>query len=99
MIHGANGVVSVASHICGLQIHDMISAIQSGDRLKANELHKQMLPVFNALFMTSNPIPVKAALKLIGFNCGTARPPLMAISQEQLEKLETTIDQFFDQLP
>lgn len=99
MHNGANGVVSVAAHICGRQIQEMITAIQSGNGLLAKKLNEQLMPVFDALFITSNPIPVKAALKLIGFNCGTTRPPLMAVTKAQLHQIETTIDHFFDQLP
>ena len=50
------------------------------------------------LFITSNPIPVKAALKLIGFNCGRTRPPLMEINDEQKLQLETVLDAFFEKV-
>ena len=93
---GAVGVVSVASHIAGKQIHDMIDAYKNNDIAKADRLNKILQPLFEGLFITSNPIPVKAALKLIGFNCGTTRPPLMSITDEQRQQVETMLDSFFE---
>ena len=98
MTNGGNGVVSVASHIAGKQIHNMIEAIQSGDINTAKELDKILQPLFDVLFITSNPIPVKAALKLIGFNCGTTRPPLMSITDEEKTKVEKVLDNFFEKV-
>ncbi len=95
---GATGVVSVASHVAGQQIHDMITAFHANDIEKASNLDKILQPLFDVLFITSNPIPVKAALKLIGFNCGTTRPPLMAVTEEQKQKIETVLDAFFEKV-
>ena len=95
---GATGVVSVASHVAGQQIHDMITAFHANDIEKASNLDKILQPLFDVLFITSNPIPVKAALKLIGFNCGTTRPPLMAVNEEQKQKIETVLDTFFEKV-
>ena len=96
--NGGNGVVSVASHIAGKQIHEMIEAIESGNTNRANELDTILQPLFDVLFITSNPIPVKAALKLIGFNCGTTRPPLMSITNEEKTTVETVLDNFFEKV-
>ena len=95
---GASGVVSVASHVAGQQIHDMITAFQANDITKASKLDEILQPLFDVLFITSNPIPVKAALKLIGFNCGTTRPPLMSVTQDQKQKIETVLDTFFEKI-
>ncbi len=65
---GAVGVVSVASHLVGPQIHQMLELVGTGDVPAARKIHEQLSPLFNALFITSNPIPVKAALD-------DARPP------------------------
>jgi 4-hydroxy-tetrahydrodipicolinate synthase len=92
---GASGVVSVASHIAGPQIHAMITAFFNDDPITASALNDTLRPLVDALFITTNPIPVKAALKLIGFNCGTTRPPLMAVSTDQLAHIETALDAFF----
>ena len=92
----ASGVVSVASHIAGIQINDMIDAFQNGNISKAESYHTILQPLFDGLFLTSNPIPVKAALQLIGFNCGTTRPPLMSITDAQFKQVETMLDAFFE---
>lgn len=98
MKEGASGVVSVASHLAGKQIHDMIAAFNNNDITTANALDKILQPLFDVLFITSNPIPVKAALKLIGFNCGTTRPPLMAITEEQNQQVESVLDAFLEKV-
>ena len=67
---GAVGVVSVASHLVGLQIEQMIDLIETGDVPAARKLHEDLSPLFNALFVTSNPIPVKAALDMLGRPAG-----------------------------
>jgi len=95
---GASGVVSVASHLAGQQIHDMIAAFNNNDIARADALDQILQPLFDVLFITSNPIPVKAALKLIGFNCGTTRPPLMAITEEQNRQVETVLDAFLEKV-
>ena len=91
---GASGVVSVASHIAGEQIHKMITAFNNNDIKDAKSLDKILQPLFDVLFITSNPIPVKASLKLIGLNCGRCRPPLMEITEDQNKQVETVLDAF-----
>lgn len=98
MKEGASGVVSVASHIAGKQIHDMIHEFNSHNITAAETAHQVLKPLFDVLFITSNPTPVKAALKLIGFNCGTTRPPLMSITEEQNQQIETVLDAFFEKI-
>lgn len=98
MKEGASGVVSVASHIAGQQIHDMIYAFNSNDIKTASKLDQLLQPLFDVLFITSNPIPVKAALKLIGFNCGGTRPPLMAITEKQNQQVESVLDAFLEKV-
>jgi 4-hydroxy-tetrahydrodipicolinate synthase len=98
MKEGASGVVSVASHVAGAQIDAMIQAYQSGDIHKATELNTLLTPLFDVLFITSNPVPVKTALKLIGFDCGTVRPPLMSITEAQKQQVETVLDAFFESI-
>ena len=93
---GAKGVVSVASHIAGKQIHEMIEAFKANDIKTATKLDKLLQPLFEGLFITSNPIPVKTALKLIGFNCGITRPPLMSTTDAQYQQIESMLDAFFE---
>ena len=98
MKEGASGVVSVASHLAGQQIHDMISAFNNHDMTSAESLNNILQPLFDVLFITSNPIPVKAALKCIGFNCGRTRPPLMDITADQQQQVESVLDAFFEKV-
>jgi 4-hydroxy-tetrahydrodipicolinate synthase len=79
---GAKGVVSVASHLIGAQLQQMIKAHSSGQVQQATDIHLRLFPLFKALFITSNPIPVKAALQLCGWQVGSSRPPLCDASAE-----------------
>ena len=90
---GAYGVISVTSHLAGKQMSEMIYSFVKGDTKKAAELHARLLPLFTALFLVSNPSPVKYALNKIGFNVGKPRLPLVepdaktaAIIDEVLKK-------------
>ncbi len=88
---GAVGVVSVASHVVGLQIRAMIEAYLQGDAAVALALHEQLQPLFKALFATTNPIPVKAALQLDGWPVGAPRLPLIPLSDEMTSTLAQTM--------
>ncbi len=74
---GAQGVVSVASHLVGNELQQMIQACKNGQQQLAYDLHLKLLPLFKILFVTTNPIPVKAALRLQGWNVGSVRLPLV----------------------
>ncbi len=74
---GAVGVISVASHIAGKEIAEMIRAFHAGDVKKAEAIHHRLMPLFNILFITANPTPVKAALAMIGLPVGLPRLPLI----------------------
>lgn len=74
---GAVGVISVASHIAGKEIAAMIAAFHAGDIKKAEAIHNRLMPLFNVLFITANPTPVKAALAMIGLPAGIPRLPLI----------------------
>jgi 4-hydroxy-tetrahydrodipicolinate synthase len=76
MAVGGAGVVSVASHIAGKQIQQMIQLFTSGQVSAAIAAHVKLFPLFKTLFVTTNPIPIKAALRLQGWQVGTTRPPL-----------------------
>lgn len=73
---GGQGVVSVASHIVGDQLQQMIQAYEAGQPQLASKIHLELFPLFKALFVTTNPIPVKAALRLCGWDVGSTRLPL-----------------------
>ena len=88
---GAVGVVSVASHIAGPQISAMVKAFLAGDLAGALALHEQLLPLCKALFCTTNPIPVKAALELIGWPVGAPRLPLLSAEPDVRMRLNSTL--------
>ncbi len=84
---GAVGVVSVASHLVGPRLKDLIDAYCNGQVNLALTLHEQLQPLFKELFVTTNPIPVKAALELIGWPVGSPRSPLISLDNEMKEAL------------
>lgn len=88
---GAVGVVSVASHVAGPQISAMISAFFAGDHSRALALHEQLLPLNRALFATTNPSPVKAALELSGWPVGAPRLPLTPAPEAVKQRLSETL--------
>lgn len=90
---GATGVVSVISHLAGKQMKQMMDAFWSGDLQTALEIHCRLLPVVDALFppSSSNPIPLKAALKLQGFNCGGLRLPLVGATEAETETVRVAM--------
>ncbi len=87
MVLGGYGVISVASHLVGSQLKEMIVHINNGKISEAARLHHRLLPLIKALFLVSNPIPVKYALNYIGFKVGKPRLPLT----EPDEKTATAI--------
>ncbi|MGL5074635.1 MAG: 4-hydroxy-tetrahydrodipicolinate synthase [Waterburya sp.] len=90
---GSVGVVSVASHLVGKQMQSMIEAFVKGNNSQATAIQIQLFPLFKALFMTTNPIPVKTALNLQGWNVGKLRPPLCELQLNLLESLKTVLNQ------
>ncbi len=82
---GGVGVVSVASHVAGRAIKDMIEAYVNGDTGKAAALHQQLFPLFKAMFVTTNPVPVKAAVNMLGLKVGAPRLPLVPATDGELQ--------------
>lgn len=76
MCLGAAGVVSVASHVVGNEIAEMAALLDQGEVAAARALHLRLQPVFAALFCTTSPIPLKAALAMRGLPGGPLRPPM-----------------------
>ena len=91
MAVGAVGVVSVASHVAGDQIQRMVQAFLDGDFRAALAEHEQLLPLCKALFCTTNPIPVKAALELSGWSVGAPRLPLVSASSDVRDRLTSVL--------
>lgn len=84
---GGVGVISVASHVVGREFKELVDAYHRGDENKAREIHFKLLPLFKGLFMTTNPIMVKAALKLKGLDVGGLRLPLVMATPDQVKIL------------
>ena len=95
---GAVGVVSVASHLVGPQIALMIEHHRQGKTAEAVQLHRALLPLFRGLFATVNPIPVKAALNLLGLAAGPPRLPLLPLEGAALAGLKQLLQQYERQL-
>ena len=88
---GAVGVVSVASHVAGPQMRSMIDAFLAGRHADALAQHEQLLPLCKALFATTNPIPVKAALELSGWPVGAPRLPLLPLEPSMRDTLSQAL--------
>lgn len=91
---GAVGVVSVASHVVGNEIREMIRAYKAGEHARAAELHRRLTPIFKALFITTNPIPVKWSLSLLGMEMGPLRLPLTDPSPSEKLHIEQAFRRF-----
>lgn len=90
---GSTGVVSVASHLVGNQIQEMIQAFEVGKTVVAKEIHLKLFPLFKVLFCTANPIPLKAALNLQGWEVGSTRLPLCELPTELKQELEAVLSE------
>ncbi len=84
---GCYGIVSVAAHVVGPEMKEMIDAFVSRDTERAKEIHLKLFDIFKDLFIISNPIPVKAALNLTGVQAGGLRLPLTKAKEKVLEVL------------
>jgi 4-hydroxy-tetrahydrodipicolinate synthase len=89
---GAVGVISVASHLVGPQIRTMIDLIETGDIPAARKIHEALSPLYNALFVTSNPIPVKAALEMVGRPVGEPRLPLVPANDAERDRVRRALE-------
>ncbi|MFS8582642.1 MAG: dihydrodipicolinate synthase family protein, partial [Limnochordales bacterium] len=88
---GGGGVVSVAGHLVGRRLRAMIEAFQKGDHRTAAAINMELWPIFKAMFVTTNPIPVKAAVNLMGLEAGPVRPPLREPTEEELNAIRTVL--------
>lgn len=88
---GAVGVVSVAGHLVGPRLAELITAVESGDLVKARAVNESLLPVYTGLFRTQGVILTKAALRELGLPAGPVRPPLVDATPEQRAQLRTDL--------
>jgi 4-hydroxy-tetrahydrodipicolinate synthase len=89
---GAVGVISVAAHVVGQRMKQMIDLIEGGDVAAARKIHHELLPVYDSLFLTTNPIPVKAAVALLGHPAGPPRLPLVPASDDETSKIRKALE-------
>ncbi|MBM7094231.1 4-hydroxy-tetrahydrodipicolinate synthase [Bacillus sp. H-16] len=89
---GGDGVVSVASHVLGNEMQEMINAHLNGKHKEASKLHQKLLPVMNGLFAAPNPVPVKTALQLKGLDTGGVRLPLIPLTSDERHKLSDVLN-------
>jgi len=96
---GGYGVISVASHLVGNQIKKMINSAISGKTDEAASIHRRLLPLFNALFVVSNPIQIKYALNHVGFNVGKPRLPLTESDEKSAAIIKDILKNYHVDLP
>ena len=99
MAIGGYGIISVASHLVGKQIKQMIDSFVSGKIDEAAAIHRRLLPLVNALFIISNPIPVKYAVNQVGFNVGKPRLPLTEPDEKTAAIIKDALKNYKIDLP
>lgn len=93
---GGLGVISVASNVLPLEMNAMVTAAQNGEYDLAALMQRKLLPLMDLMFCQVNPIPVKAAMRIIGYDCGGCRMPLDDLTPENQEKLEIWLNSWRD---
>ena len=91
---GGLGVISVTANIIPAKIHEMTTAYLNGDIEGARDMQLELNPLNKALFIETNPIPVKTAMNLMGFNVGPLRLPLVEMSDKNLEYLKSVLSKY-----
>lgn len=89
---GANGVISVASHIYGNEMSEMYRSLDDGNYQIAGKIQRKLTPKMAALFMYPSPSPVKAALNRLGYNVGGCRLPILALNDDEQDNLFKILD-------
>lgn len=89
---GIVGIVSVASHVAGVRMREVIDLFQSGDEAAARKLSANLDDVYETLSLTTNPIPVKSAMEVLGFSVGQPRLPLVAATGVQRDKIQAMLE-------
>jgi 4-hydroxy-tetrahydrodipicolinate synthase len=99
MALGGDGVISVASNIAPAAVSDLVNALANGDWERGRELHYQLLPLFRALFVETNPIPVKTAASILGLCSDEMRLPMIPLHGDNLDTLRRTMEESNHLLP
>ena len=90
---GGYGIISVAGHIVGERIKQMVNLLADGRTAEAATIHLELLPLVEALFWQPNPMPVRAALNELGFSVGTPRLPLIDLTNAEKDRLRAVLDE------
>lgn len=91
---GCSGVISVAAHVIGDEMKEMVDAWFEGNTAQATKWHLDLFPIFKGVFVTSNPVPVKALMNMIGIKAGGVRLPLVKATPVEMKFLKDLIDEF-----
>jgi len=91
MALGGKGVIATTSNVMPREMHDLAAAGLTGDFARAREIHYKMMPVIRALFIETNPIPLKQALAFMGRGANELRMPLCPMSAPAAEKLKAAM--------
>ncbi|WP_394137104.1 4-hydroxy-tetrahydrodipicolinate synthase [Cytobacillus oceanisediminis] len=83
MAIGGTGIVSVASHVIGNEMQEMVNAFLNGENEKAAKMHQQILPIMEGLFAAPSPVPVKTALQIKGLDVGSVRLPMVPLTEQE----------------
>ena len=88
---GGCGIISVAGHVVAEKMQAMIAAYFAGDVQKARDIHLELTPFFKVIFVTTNPIPIKTAVTLMGLKGGVLRPPMVPPTTAETEQLRSVM--------
>lgn len=91
---GAYGVISVASHIIGNQMHEMLNLYKTGKVKEATDMHLKLYPLFKKIFMAPNPVPVKECLAKMGIIENYVRRPLVELDEDEKKELYAVLEQY-----
>ncbi|MGG2086755.1 4-hydroxy-tetrahydrodipicolinate synthase [Priestia aryabhattai] len=89
---GGTGIISVASHVIGNKMQEMVKLYESGNPKEAAKIHQRIVPVMKSLFAAPSPTPVKTALQLKGLDVGSVRLPLVPLTEEERQTLVSTLN-------
>lgn len=89
---GGTGVISVTSHVAGERMRRMIDLVASGDVAGARKVNQELVPLYRALFLTTSPIPVKAAMGLLGQPVGPPRLPLVPATDDEVDRIRKAME-------
>jgi 4-hydroxy-tetrahydrodipicolinate synthase len=88
---GGKGAISTTSNVAPAEVCELVSAARSGDNARALAIHQRLMPLFDVLFCETNPIPLKAAMALLGWIGDEIRLPLTKLSETNRERLQVTL--------